>query len=120
MKIETRAHGSVPVLVPSGRVTIGPSALALKAALDEAIDGGAPYVIIDGSHMDYLDSTGIGELIAAARRLAETQRGRIGIARPSQKLEEILEITGLTVLFMIGPSEDVVLTALMNAEPVAF
>jgi anti-sigma B factor antagonist len=120
MKIEIRSHGGVPVLAPTGRVTIGGSALALKAALDEAIDAGAAHIILDGAKVEYLDSTGIGELIAAARRLSESYRGRVGIARPSSKLLEMLDITGLNALFLVGDDEDEVLAAIAKADPVAF
>ena len=120
MKIEARQNGTIPVLAPQGRVTIGESALALKTALDEALQAGAPHIILDGARMEYLDSTGIGEIIAAARRLSESGGGRIGIARPSPKLREIFEITGLRVLFIVADTEEGVVEALAVADPARF
>jgi anti-sigma B factor antagonist len=120
MKIELRNTGTMPVLAPTGRITIGRPSADLKAALDSAIDSGAHHIIIDGSNVEYLDSTGIGELIAAARKLSETNAGRVGIARPSTKLREILEITGLNALFIVRESETEVAAALPSAAPVRF
>ena len=104
MKVEAHRIGAIAVLAPAGRITIGESAWALGSALGEAIDGGATHVIVDASRVDYLDSSGIGELVAAARRLSESG-GRLGIASPGAKLREILEITKLYRIFPVADSE---------------
>ena len=115
MKVEVRRAGAIPVLSPAGRVTIGEPALALKGALDAAIEEGAVDVILDGSRVHYIDSTGLGELIATARRLSEGCGGRLGIAAPSRKLREILEITGLKAIFVVADSEAMAAEALTSA-----
>lgn len=111
MRIDVRRLGAIPVIAPEGRITIGVSAHALKDAIDTEIQAGAHHLIVDGARVAYLDSTGLGELIAAARILSE-RGGRIGIAAPSAKLREILDITGLTALFAVGDDATVVAEAL--------
>jgi anti-sigma B factor antagonist len=116
MKVETRRRGEIPVLSPAGRVTIGAPAAALKQALEEAAAGGASHIIVDGSRVEYMDSSGIGELIATARELAG-RGGRVGIASPSAKFREILEITKLQTLFVVGDDEQSVAAKLLSSRP---
>src|SRR6185503_16098048 len=104
MKIDVRREGSLAVLVPDGSITIGESCDALRTALDAVMDAGATSIIVDGSRIRYLDSTGMGEIIAALRRLRPSG-GKVGIASPSPKVREILEITGLTAIFVTGDDE---------------
>lgn len=111
MKIDSRSEGAVAILAPDGRITIGEASEVWKRALASAIDGGATHVIVDGSRIAYMDSSGIGEMIAALRRLIESG-GKMGIAAPTPKLREILEITGLNTIFVVGESEGAVLNQL--------
>jgi len=104
MKVDARGSSEIPVLAPSGRITIGESTRTLQTAIEEAIARGARHLIVDGSRIDYLDSTGIGELVAAVRRLMENG-GKVGIAAPSPKLREILEITHLDAVFLVRDTE---------------
>lgn len=115
MKVEARKAGEIPVISASGRITIGESTLAFKAALDQAVQNATRDVMVDGSRIDYMDSTGLGEIIAAARTLFESGRGRVGIISPSVKLQEIFEITGLDRVFVVGDSESAVVEALAGA-----
>jgi len=114
MKVEVRKAGGVPVLAPDGRVTIGAPSRALKAAIEAELQQGAAALIVDGSRVEYLDSSGLGELIAAARTLSE-RGGRLGVCSPSPKLKEILEITGLSIVFLVGDDEQSVAAALTPA-----
>ena len=104
MKVETRRTEGIPVIAPAGRITIGEPAESLGRALNASIDGGAPSVIVDVSRVQYLDSSGIGELVAAARRLSE-RGGKLGLAAPGPKIKEMLEITQLWRIFPVKDSE---------------
>ena len=105
MKVDARGSTEIPVLVPSGRITLGESTRSVQAAIEQAIERGARHLIVVGTNIDYLDSTGIGELIAAVRLLMESG-GKVGIAAPSPKLREILEITHLDNVFLVRESEE--------------
>ena len=115
MKVDVRRYGEIPVLSPAGRVTIGAASVALKKALEAAIAGGASHIIVDGSRVEYMDSSGIGELIATARELA-AKGGRVGISSPSAKFREILEVTKLHTLFVVGDDEPSVAARLVSSE----
>src|SRR5262245_54106319 len=116
MKVEVRRVGDIPVLCAEGRITIGSPSIALKAALDSEIRQGALNILFDGSRVEYLDSSGLAELIAAARTLTE-RGGRLAVSAPSHKLREVLEITGLERVFLVGDDEATVLEELTRPEP---
>ena len=115
MKVDARGSAEIPVLIPSGRITLGESTRSFQAAIEEAIEGGARHLIVDGSKIDYLDSTGLGELITAMRRLMDSG-GRVGIAAPTPKLREILEITHLDGVFLVRESEAAIAAELAEPE----
>lgn len=72
----------------------------LRERLDEAIDAGRRALTLDLSEMDFIDSTGLGVLVGAQKRLRETG-GAIVLRNPSRSTSKILEIAGLTQLFTI-------------------
>lgn len=111
MKIEVRREGPVAVLVPDGSITIGEAADSFRIALNGALDAGATALLVVGARVRYMDSTGMGEMIAALRRLLPSG-GRVGIASPSPKLREILDITGLSGIFVVGDDEAAVIERL--------
>jgi anti-sigma B factor antagonist len=114
--MEVRRVGDIPVLCPEGRITIGSPSIALKAALESEIQHGALNILFDGSRVEYLDSSGLAELIAAARTLTE-RGGRLAVSAPSHKVREVLEITGLERVFLVGDDEAAVLRELAKQDP---
>src|SRR5258705_6775643 len=101
MNIEVHLSGPIAFVRPYGRITFGEASVEFKSAMDGAIDAGAQHVVVDGSKVAYIDSTGIGEMVGALRRLMPSG-GKLGISAPSAKLKEILEITGLQRIFVVA------------------
>jgi len=50
-------------------------------------------VVLDMSEVTFLDSTGLGTLIAVGRELA-SQRNRLLVSRPSDRVWQVFEMTG--------------------------
>ncbi|HVM40313.1 MAG TPA: STAS domain-containing protein [Acidimicrobiia bacterium] len=72
----------------------------LREHLDEAIDRGTDRLVVDLTRMDFIDSTGLGVLVGAQKRLREGG-GEMTLRNPSRSTHKILEIAGLTQLFTI-------------------
>src|ERR1700757_2034800 len=66
----------------------------LKAALQGAIGAGKRGVVVDLSKTSFLDSTALGVLIGALRRLREAD-GLLVLVNGSESISRTLEITGL-------------------------
>ena len=91
VEIEESPH-AWPVLV-RGEVDIG-SASQLEAVLDDVIEKGALLVVLELEHVDFLDSSGLRVILAAANELKERD-GSLVIGGASTAVLSVLEITGV-------------------------
>jgi anti-sigma B factor antagonist len=69
------------------------SAPQLRELLDTAIDAGITRVTLDCRGLQFLDSSGIGVLVAARKRLGEG--GELVLDSPPAHVRKVLEITGV-------------------------
>jgi len=69
------------------------SAPQLRELLDTAIDAGITRVTLDCRGLEFLDSSGIGVLVAARKRLGEG--GELVLDSPPAHVRKVLEITGV-------------------------
>ena len=77
----------------------------LKAALSNAIDGGARGVLVDLSETTFIDSTTLGVLMGGVRRLRPAG-GEIAIVCRDPNISKIFEITLLDRIFSIFDNAD--------------
>jgi anti-sigma B factor antagonist len=88
-----------PELAIRGEVDVSTSA-ALREELYRLIDAGATRVVIDCAEMDFIDSSGLGVLVGALKRLREKD-GELVLRNLNPSARKVFEITGLTKLFTI-------------------
>lgn len=100
---ESAAGQAVNVVALTGEVDLH-SAPALREQLDGLIDGGAGLVL-DLDDVGFLDSTGLGALVAA-RAAAVERHGSFEIVCTRQRLAKLFTITGLDSVFRLHPSVD--------------
>ena len=70
MKINARERDGVTILEPKGKITIGVGDVALREAVHEAVDAGATKILVNLKDVSTIDSSGIGELVAAFTTVA--------------------------------------------------
>jgi anti-sigma B factor antagonist len=102
--------GGVATVAVAGEVDLS-TAPALKQALLETIEGGSRKVLVDLSHATFIDSTTLGVLMGAVKRLRPAG-GELAIACNDPNIRKIFEITLLDRIFEIYPSLDEALLAL--------
>jgi anti-sigma B factor antagonist len=93
--------GSQLVIGVRGEVDVH-SAPQLRDRLLSAIDGGHESIIVDLSKLDFIDSTGLGALVAGRNHAADATTLRIVCS--SERLLKLFRITGLHEVFAIYPS----------------
>ena len=98
MEIRQRENGDVAVVELSGRLTINDQAGLLKDAVARAVSHGARHVLLDLSGVRYIDSTRLGEIIAAHVTVSR-QGGRLKLVATPDRIVELLEIAGLAGIF---------------------
>jgi anti-sigma B factor antagonist len=79
--------------------------------LTEAIESGEHRVVIDLSEVSFLDSTALGVLIGAVKRL-RSRGGALAIVNTDASIAKTFQITGLDQIFTIVPSREEALAAL--------
>ena len=89
----------------------------LKSALAEAIESGHTRIVVDLTDTTFLDSTALGVLIGAVKRL-RSRDGRLTIVNVDDNIAKTFEITGLDQIFPISPTRAEAVKAL-DAEEAA-
>ena len=78
------------------------AANGFRDRLSELIAAGATRFIVDAAQLRFVDSRGLGTLIYL-RRFARQGKGDVRIASAGRELLEILDISGLSLVFEITP-----------------
>ncbi|MCK5378237.1 MAG: STAS domain-containing protein [Acidobacteria bacterium] len=111
MKIEKRQQDDVTVVVIEGVIKLGESARLFSGYLKELFDGDTGGVLIDMTEIDYVDSTGLGELVGYLQRF-EDQGRRLALLRPQSRIRNLLKVTQLDKVFQIFTDEQEAVEAL--------
>ena len=77
----------------------------LKEVLNGVIDGGARFVLVDLSAATFIDSTTLGVLMGAVKRLRPAG-GELAVACPDPNVRRIFAITLLDRIFELFDSAD--------------
>jgi len=72
----------------------------LKAAIGEALESGRTRIVVDLTATTFLDSTALGVLIGAVKRL-RSRDGVLTIVNTDPNISKTFEITGLDQIFTI-------------------
>ena len=104
MKASVRHHGKVTVVDLSGKITIGEGDVVLRDKVLELLDGGHSKILLSLEKVSYMDSAGIGELVACFKKARE-KGGTVKLLKPSGKVEDLLQLTKLWEVFEIFDEE---------------
>jgi anti-sigma B factor antagonist len=105
MKIGVRSRQGVTILEPKGKITIGAGDIALRDSVIEALDSGSRKILINLKDVSTIDSSGIGELVAAYTTVTN-RGGRLKLVGLPPKVSDILQITQLVTVFEVMDSEE--------------
>jgi anti-sigma B factor antagonist len=104
INLEASNRNGVAVLTVNGELDIV-TAPALREELARHIDAGSLRIVVDLRGVDFLDSTALGVMVGAHKRLvAEGQR--LAVVCTHESILRVLEITGLAGIFAVHPNLD--------------
>jgi anti-sigma B factor antagonist len=109
MEITTQIMKRAAVVYVSGRVDSN-TAPEFEAQLNRLVSAGHKGLIIDMSKVEYLSSAGVRTLVSKLKEL-RASGGELVLADPSSRVDEVLNLAGLTSIFTIAPD---VLSAVGN------
>jgi anti-sigma B factor antagonist len=102
--MEVRRHRGWGVVDVSGDLDMG-TAPALRHTILQLLASGVRFVAVDLTAADFVDSTGLGTLVAALKRV-RTHDGELVVVCPDPRLRRIFELTELVSVFGIRSSTD--------------
>jgi len=104
LNIKKRQAGDVTILDLDGEVRIGDSATALRSSIRELVAGGSQKILLNLGGVKYIDSSGIGELIANYTTVGRTG-GQLKLLNLTEKVQDLLVITKLLTVFDVYDNE---------------
>ena len=118
LSLSTYDSGDHTVLEVGGEVDVY-TAPRLREKLVELVETGARHVVVDLSRVEFLDSTGLGVLVGALKRLRAVN-GTFGLVCAHERLLKIFRITALDRVFSLYDSvAAATAAAASDAEPTA-
>ncbi|MGA2260377.1 MAG: STAS domain-containing protein [Acidobacteriota bacterium] len=104
MKIETRTVGDIQLLDCSGKITLGEGTMAIRNTVRELLKNGSKKIVLNLSDVNYIDSSGIGELVSSFTTVTN-QGGQLKLLNLTKKIHELLAITKLLTVFQTFDNE---------------
>lgn len=100
MKIQVEDHGKVCILSPQGDIKVGDGDVALRESVQQQTARGCSRIVLDLRHVRYMDSAGIGELVACLKRVRESG-GDLKVANLSQRVSDAFHALQLVKILAI-------------------
>ena len=104
LTIATREVDGVTVLDLSGRITLGEGSVQLRDAIRGLISKGVKNVLLNMGEVNYIDSSGLGELVSAFTT-AKNQQAEVKLLKLTKKVHDLLQLTKLYTVFDIKDDE---------------
>jgi len=98
LDVKERQAGDVTILDLSGDVRIGEGAISLRDSIRNLADQGKKNVLLNLAGVKYMDSTGVGELIANYTTI-KRQGGQLKLLNLTDRIQNLLVITKLLTVF---------------------
>jgi anti-sigma B factor antagonist len=105
MTIQERRVGPVTILALRGRLVLDDGDALLRQRVDDLVARGQTKIIADLTDLDYVDSAGIGILIAKYLSVRR-KGGDLKLLRLSSRTHHALEITHLLTVFEAFETEE--------------
>ena len=102
--VANREVDGVSVVTPYGRIVFGEQSNAVREKVKSLIAEGKTKIVLDMKNIDYIDSSGLGALVAAHLG-AKTQGAAMRLCNLGRKFSKVLQLTQLTTVFQVYSTE---------------
>ena len=98
MEVKLKERDGVTVASLSGKLAAGVGDRQLHDLLDELLAENRKRILLDLSGVTGIDSSGVGELVAAYTSIAN-RGGQLKLLNVTKKIQDLLQITQLLTVF---------------------
>ena len=88
-----------------GPITLGEDTRRLRDLIHQTLDEGKRKIVFNMADVPYLDSSGLGELIAA-HLTAKTRGGRLKLMKLSPRVQDLVTLTKVHRVFEVFSDEE--------------
>ena len=104
MQITTREISHVTIVDMNGRITLGDETGKLRDTVRKLISDGKKKIVLNLAHVDYIDSSGVGELVSSFTAVRNAG-GELKLLNLTKKVHDVLYVTKLYTVFDIKDDE---------------
>jgi anti-sigma B factor antagonist len=104
LKIKTDMDGDVVVVSLTGKLMGGPESEEVRTEIKKLLDIGARKFIINMKGVPWINSTGLGTLMAIYTSIQRSQ-GALRLCHVSDRIQSLFMITKLLTIFEAYPDE---------------
>ncbi len=115
MKASVRQAEGVTIVDLSGRIKLGEGSSTLRETVKDLLAKGQKNILLNLAEISYIDSSGIGELVAAFTSVRK-QGGELKLLHLTRKVHDLLQITKLYTVFDVKDDEAAALKAFALVE----
>ena len=104
LTIASREVDGVTILDLNGRITLGEGSVQLRDSVRSLISKGQKGILLNLSEVNYIDSSGLGELVSAFTT-AKNQGANVKLLGLTKKVKDVLQLTKLYTVFDVYEDE---------------
>lgn len=104
LTISQRHVGSITIVDLNGKITIGQGSAQFREAIRQLIEQEKPRLVLNFAGVNYVDSSGVGELVSAYTAINK-QNGQLRLLHVPPRIKELLRITKLLSVFQLFDDE---------------
>src|ERR1700678_1411001 len=104
MTFKTREVGGVTIVDLSGKITLGEGGVTLREEVRKLLANGSKEIVLNLAEVNYIDSSGLGELVSAYTAV-KNAGGELKLINLTSKVRDLLVITKLVTVFDVKDDE---------------
>ena len=105
-----REVGDVAIVDFSGKITLGEGSATLRTTVRELVVAGHRKILLNLGDVDYIDSSGIGELVGAYTTVRSAS-GELKLMALTKRVKDLIQITRLFTVFDVQADETAAISA---------
>ena len=99
-----REVGPVTIIDLSGKISLGEGSALLRRTIRELLDNGQTRILLNLGDVNYIDSSGIGELVSGFTAV-RNRKGELKLLNLTKKVNDLLQLTKLFTVFDVYTDE---------------
>ena len=104
MTLATRNVSGVTIVDLSGKITLGEGGVTLREEVRKLLAAGSKKIVLNLGEVNYIDSSGLGELVSAYTAV-KNAGGELKLINLTSKVRDLLVITKLVTVFDVKDDE---------------